>query len=368
MTPSVSVVITAYNQAEYLAQAVHSVFSQTLSPGEGLIECIVVDDGSTDHTPAVAAALAEDYPSLQVVHQPNQGVSAARNAGAARVSGTWMQFLDADDWLHPDKIRQQLAALSTGPAAPGEVILYSDYERVYVDEKGNPVRSHPCPVQERSPDELMQRILICPDYLADSPFPLLQQAMLLPTSLVRRQPFNPQRKACEDREFVLDLLMAGIPFRHVPITAAYYRKHRANLTDNTPLMRDSYLGFFEQVMVRYPQLQPRLQLSSHHLLEKAIEAKDAATVARLAPMVTFPVRLLNDTITVHHPLLINALFRLRCLLPDFLLYPHRRGPRSQRLFKTLEKLGRQRLPAAALQKRTGKPTPLTRPTEKSANR
>jgi len=351
MTPSVSVVITAYNQADYLAQAVRSVFSQTLFPSE----CIVVDDGSTDQTRIVVAALVEEYPSLQVVHQTNQGVSAARNAGAALVTGTWMQFLDGDDWLHPDKIRQQLGAIQAlqGAASATDaaaVVLYSDYERVYVDEQGNSVRSHPCPVQERSPDELIQRLLICPDYLATSPFPLLQQAMLLPTSLVRRQPFNPQLKACEDREFVLNLLMAGIPFRHVPITAAYYRKHRANLTDNTPLMRDAYLGFFARVMERHPQLRPQLQISSHHLLEKAMEEKDAASVARLGAIAPFPLRLFNGTVTVQSSFLLVVLFRLRCLLPDFVLYPHRRGPRSQRIFAALAKWRRS-------VRRTGKPTP-----------
>jgi len=65
----------------------------------GSVEIIVVDDGSTDQTAAVASRLAQDHPSLRVIRQSNSGVVAARERGVAQSSGEWVTFVDADDWV-----------------------------------------------------------------------------------------------------------------------------------------------------------------------------------------------------------------------------------------------------------------------------
>jgi glycosyltransferase involved in cell wall biosynthesis len=110
--PTVSVVIPCYNQARYLPEAIRSVRAQTQQP----IECIVVDDGSTDATSEVAAELG-----AHVIHQVNGGVSAARNAGLFAARGELVVFLDADDVLLPAALARGSRALATQPEAAAGV-------------------------------------------------------------------------------------------------------------------------------------------------------------------------------------------------------------------------------------------------------
>lgn len=105
--PLVSVVIPAYNAAPYLPNTLASVWSQTMSD----LECIVVDDGSTDGTADLLRATRDSR--LRCIRQDNAGVAAARNRGMAEANGTWIALLDADDAWVPSKLEIQLAA--TGP-------------------------------------------------------------------------------------------------------------------------------------------------------------------------------------------------------------------------------------------------------------
>ena len=107
----VSVLIPAYNAAAYIEQTLDSVLAQTWPN----IEVIVVDDGSQDETLAQAQRYASA--TVQVVSQANAGASAARNRAFSLATGDYIQYLDADDLLHPDKIRAQMECLRPRPAA-----------------------------------------------------------------------------------------------------------------------------------------------------------------------------------------------------------------------------------------------------------
>jgi glycosyltransferase involved in cell wall biosynthesis len=110
----VSVVIPAYNAEETLDETLRSVCAQT----HANLEIIVVDDGSTDATLALAQCHAATDPRIQVLHQPNGGVAAARNAGWQRARSAFIAFIDADDLWAPTKIERQLRALqAAGPRA-----------------------------------------------------------------------------------------------------------------------------------------------------------------------------------------------------------------------------------------------------------
>jgi len=95
--PKVSVIIPIYNTERYLAQCLDSVVAQTLED----IEIICVDDGSTDGSATILREYAQRDERVVVVHQQNQGLSAARNAGLDVASGDFIQFLDSDDWAEP---------------------------------------------------------------------------------------------------------------------------------------------------------------------------------------------------------------------------------------------------------------------------
>ena len=105
----VSVVIPAYNAGPYIAQAVESVLSQTYPH----IECIVVDDGSTDDT---RQRLTPYMDRIRYIWQENQERSAARNRGIEIAVGEYVAFLDADDWWHPAKVEKQVSALEMNPS------------------------------------------------------------------------------------------------------------------------------------------------------------------------------------------------------------------------------------------------------------
>lgn len=106
---SVSLVIATFNHGRLLPEALDSAIGQTL---EG-VEIVVVDDGSTDDTPAVLARYGD---RIRVVCQPNRGLAAARNMGLAAARGAYVSFLDADDVLMPTKLAEQNAVLEQAPA------------------------------------------------------------------------------------------------------------------------------------------------------------------------------------------------------------------------------------------------------------
>jgi glycosyltransferase involved in cell wall biosynthesis len=104
----VSVIVPAFNAERYLGEAIKSALAQRYDP----IEIIVVDDGSTDGT----RALAEGFgPPVRAIFQPNTGPGAARNRGVDAACGTWLTFLDADDLWLPGTIARRLAALAEEP-------------------------------------------------------------------------------------------------------------------------------------------------------------------------------------------------------------------------------------------------------------
>jgi glycosyltransferase involved in cell wall biosynthesis len=108
----VSTIIPVFNRPAMLRDAVSSVIAQTHRP----IEIIIVDDGSTDDTGAVADALALQHGGIvRPVHIPNGGPGRAREAGRALVHGEFVQYLDSDDVLMPRKFELQVAALRGQP-------------------------------------------------------------------------------------------------------------------------------------------------------------------------------------------------------------------------------------------------------------
>ncbi len=127
--PLVSVVIAVYNGAAYLGEAIESVLAQDYSP----IEIIVVDDGSTDETPAVCGR----FPTLRYHYQANQGSAIARNAGVALAQGEYLAFLDHDDLWLPEKTSRQVAALQ---ALPGVDIVFSEMEQFFTPELADSLR------------------------------------------------------------------------------------------------------------------------------------------------------------------------------------------------------------------------------------
>ena len=106
----ITVVVPAYEAAQFIAATLESVAHQTVQPWE----VIVVDDGSTDGTRATVESVAHAYPHcpVRLLCKPHRGPGAARNAGVGAAQTAWVAFLDSDDLWHPDKLAAMVAAIN----------------------------------------------------------------------------------------------------------------------------------------------------------------------------------------------------------------------------------------------------------------
>lgn len=124
----VSVIIPAYNAQRFLRMTLASAQAQTYRN----LEIIVIDDGSTDATAAIAETAAGVDKRVRVLRQENAGVAAARNRGIAEARGDYVAPLDADDVWHPQNVALQIAALNA--AGPETAVSYAWY--LSIDEHG----------------------------------------------------------------------------------------------------------------------------------------------------------------------------------------------------------------------------------------
>lgn len=206
MSFKTSVIIPCHNGELFLAEAIESVFCQTVAA----TEIIVIDDGSTDATPQIVSR----YPQLRYLRQAQQGVSQARNAAAAACQGDYLLFLDHDDRLLPEAIELNLKAFA---AHPDSGFVFGRCRNI--DTDGLPLNS-----ENRS--ILEQRY--------DPPFypQLLQGNSIHPPArlMIQRQAFEAvsgfdgSLQVSEDYDFCLRLAAAYPGFCHnQPV--AEYRNH-----------------------------------------------------------------------------------------------------------------------------------------------
>lgn len=118
--PLVSVIITNYNYAQYVGEAIESALNQTYKN----IEIIVIDDGSTDNSPEVIRKYTENNKNIRYVRQKNKGVVFARNAGLEKAQGEFLLFLDGDD-IFPS---EYIETLEQYAASKSIDVVYTDYE------------------------------------------------------------------------------------------------------------------------------------------------------------------------------------------------------------------------------------------------
>jgi O-antigen/teichoic acid export membrane protein/glycosyltransferase involved in cell wall biosynthesis len=204
----VSILIPAYNAEKWIAATIRSAMAQTWEPKE----IIVVDDGSTDRTLAIARQFESN--SVRVVTQKNLGASAARNQALALSRGDYIQWLDADDLLAPDKISKQMEQVNQGAS---DLTLLSCpwgqfWHRYY---RGNFIPSTLwC---DLSPSEFLIR--------------KMGQNLFMQTStwLVSRRlteaagPWSTKLSVDDDGEYFCRVLLASDGIRFVPDAKVYYR-------------------------------------------------------------------------------------------------------------------------------------------------
>ena len=120
--PKVSIIVPVYNAEGTLRRCVDSILRQDFTD----FELLLVDDGSSDSSPAILDSYAEEDHRVRVIHRDNSGVSETRNAAMDLARGTYLQFLDADDWIAPDATRLLVRAMEDN----GADMVICDFYRV----------------------------------------------------------------------------------------------------------------------------------------------------------------------------------------------------------------------------------------------
>ena len=218
--PLVTVVIPAFEAEALLPEALESVLAQDYERRE----VIVVDDGSTDGTPAVASR----YP-VKCVRQPNRGLAAARNAGVTAGEGSLVAFLDADDLWLPGKLSAEVAYLVAHP------------ELGYVLSRMQRVLMPGAPWPPGTPAEWFEE----------------PQPGTLPSSgLVRRSvleavgPFDSRFRAGPDTEWHARATDAGVRWEMLPEVLVHYRIHGANMSYDNLLMKREMFDLLRASLAR----------------------------------------------------------------------------------------------------------------------
>ncbi len=233
----ISVVIPAFNQARFVGAAVRSALSQTHED----VEVVVVNDGSTDHTPEVLAEFAA-HPQVRLVTQANADLPAARNRGLAKSGGEFVCFLDADDLLEPPHLARLAAPLSRDTALG---FAYCDVQQV--DEQGAPAGDFSVGASRR---QLSGDIL-------DS---LLMGGYFPPhAALVRRSMldslggFDLELGGHADYEMWLRAVAAGWKTIYIDEKLARYRVYPGSMSRDLEHMRQTRLAALERVIRNAPR-------------------------------------------------------------------------------------------------------------------
>jgi GT2 family glycosyltransferase len=235
-TPDISVVVPVYNAAEYLIDALVSVFEASRN-GEVAFEVIIVDDGSTDAA-AVAVVDGIDWPRVRVIRQDNRGLPGARNTGIRAARGGFVVPLDSDDLLGPDYLTEMAHALEQQPEAAYVhcwAHLFGDVERLWQTRPFNA-------------------------------YQLLLSNSVVGCVMMRRDAWEAvggydetMRDGNEDWELWIRFLEAGYTQVQLPKPLFHYRKHGTSMSVMTEARFEAGR---RDIVARHPQLYSRDNLQS----------------------------------------------------------------------------------------------------------
>lgn len=229
MKPLVSILVPAYNAEKWIADAIQSAIAQTWPRKE----IIVVDDGSSDRTAEVARRFISKQ--LVVVSTRNQGAASARNRALCMSQGDYIQWLDADDVLAPDKIERQLAAMREADSR--RILLSSPWAPFYYRTRhARFVHNSVC--QDLSPVEWLLR------KMGDNLH--MQTATWLTSRELAEAagPWDTRLLSDDDGEYFCRVLLASERTRFVPHTGVFYRvvaSNRLSHVGNSDRKKDSML-------------------------------------------------------------------------------------------------------------------------------
>lgn len=229
MPCAVSIIVPAYNQEHYLEYALDSVAAQSMPDWE----CVVIDDGSTDGTAALASRYVARDDRFRLVRQSNQGLAGARNAGIAAAEGEYLVFLDSDDGLHPEMLETLTGWLAQRPGVSGVVCGVR-----LIDEQGVAFEST-AKVEARNVWVEMLWALF-----RESPMEVFSLANLFSpvcgcwrrSAILKAGGFDKAATGLEDFDMWLRVLDGSGPWGRIPASLSDYRRSAGSMSGNRNLM------------------------------------------------------------------------------------------------------------------------------------
>jgi glycosyltransferase involved in cell wall biosynthesis len=197
--PRVSIIIPCLNGERYLAESLESALAQT----HGAVEVVFIDDGSADGS----LAIARGFPQVTVLSQPNAGISVARNAGMDASESEFVLFLDADDRLAPDAVRNHLAGFA---AAPDAAMVYGAAR--IIDVAGETIEQQPASTGYMRREEMLVGVT-----------PIPSQCMYRRDAVTAAGRFTPGLRMVEDYDLQLRIVGDAGLYGHGRVVCDYRR-------------------------------------------------------------------------------------------------------------------------------------------------
>ena len=246
--PLVSIVIPVFDGERLIGRTLNSARAQTYEP----IEIIVVDDGSTDQSAAIAAAVAAHDQRIQLIKQENRGVAAARNLGVKIAQGSLIAPLDADDLWHRDKLVRQVAVMQASPKAG---LVYS--WAVEIDDNDYVIP----PVRNGSTAEgnVFLELVSKAGIIDSGSNPLIRR-----TCFEAVGGYDPSLRYAEDWQFYLRLAEI-CEFALVPAHLVGYRRVASGLSRDVTKMAEAMEGISRWIVERRPEIPSQvIQQMDYH--------------------------------------------------------------------------------------------------------
>ncbi len=225
--PRISIVVPAFNAERTLSATLRSIAGQTYIN----IEVLVVDDGSTDGTEAIAAEFARNDPRFRAITTDNGGVARARNLGVDTATGAFFAPVDADDLWHPRKLELQLARLLERPEA---ALVYTWHRRI--DAHDRLLRGDATPVADGA---VFHRHL-AENFISNGSSPMIRMNAL---TTLRYDPTlqDAGHGGCEDYKLQLEIARVS-EFACVPAFLTGYRRSAGSMSGHVARMIRSHIA------------------------------------------------------------------------------------------------------------------------------
>lgn len=237
-SPKVSVIIPAYNVDRYLADALESLMAQT----DQDFEALIVDDGSTDRTAAIAQQFCDRDARFQLLSKPNGGLSSARNFGIRRSQGEYIALLDGDDVYLPTKLAAHVATLDADPdiavAYGASQALRDDGQPTWMKISGAPI----------APEPLIA--LMYKNFIVHGSNAMVRRTVFDHVGL-----FDESLRSVEDLDLWLRIASCEPwKFGRDRAVLSYYRVRPSGLSFNLAQMQQTHERVLHSAVARSPQL------------------------------------------------------------------------------------------------------------------